>query len=123
VLIHPTLLPTPSSRNSKQTYTITAISQRRYKSNNSIGDGKPEMGVGSKPITLTDNRGNKQTLNDVVYVPEGSEQILSLMQLWCFAFTSPAKLKIPFRTAHSSLESQSTMYSTSGNQPLSSLIL
>jgi hypothetical protein len=43
-------------------------------------DGKPEMDVGSESITLTDNRGNRQTLNDVVYVPECSEQILSLMQ-------------------------------------------
>ena len=33
-------------------------------------DGKPEMAVGSGSITLTDHRGNRQTLNDVVYVPE-----------------------------------------------------
>jgi len=30
-------------------------------------------------ITLTDYRGNKQTLNEVVYVPDCSEQILSLV--------------------------------------------
>jgi hypothetical protein len=66
-------------------------------------DGKPEMAVGSGSITLTDHRGNRQTLNDVVYVPECSEQILSLMKLRRlysadFAFTSleefPSKQRI-----------------------------
>ena len=89
-------------------------------------DGKPEVAVGPGSITLTYHRGNRQTLNDVIYIPECSEQILSLMKLRRlhgadFAFYVPRR--IPFQTAYSSLENQSTTYSTSGNQPLSSPML
>src|SRR5271156_2073590 len=64
-------------------------------------DGKPEVAVGSGSITLTDHRSNRQTLNDVIYVPECSEQILSLMKLRRlygadFAFTSLEEFEIPF---------------------------
>ena len=64
-------------------------------------DGKPEVAVGSGSITLTDYRGNRQTLNNVVYVPGCTEQILSLMKLHRlygadFAFTSLEEFKIPF---------------------------
>ena len=56
------------------------------------------MAVGSGSITLTDNHGNRQTLN---YVPECSEQILSLMKLRRlygadFAFSSLEEFIIPF---------------------------
>ena len=33
-------------------------------------------------ITLTDNIDNRLILKDIVYVPESSNQILSLMKLW-----------------------------------------
>jgi len=76
---------------------------RRFKTEVQVKgfDGKPEMAVGSGSITLTDHRGNRQTLNDVVYVPECSEQILSLMKLRRlygagFAFTSLEEFEIPF---------------------------
>ena len=64
-------------------------------------DGKPEVAVGTGSITLTDNSGNRQTLTDVVYVPECTEQILSLMKLRRlygagFTFTSLEEFKIPF---------------------------
>ena len=64
-------------------------------------DGNPEMAVGSGSITLTDHRGNRLTLNDVVYVPGCTEQILSLMKLRRlygadFAFTSLEEFIIPF---------------------------
>src|SRR5271155_5151152 len=64
-------------------------------------DGKPEVAVGSGSITLTDKRGNRQTLNDVVYVPKCTEQTLLLMKLRQlygadFAFTSVEEFEIPF---------------------------
>ena len=43
--------------------------------------GKPEYARGMGSILLTDPSGNKVTLNDVVYVPESPDQILSLMKL------------------------------------------
>src|SRR5579859_6095309 len=63
--------------------------------------GKPEVAVGSGSITLMDSYGNRQTLNDVVYIPECTEQILSLMKLWRlygagFVFTSLEEFNIPF---------------------------
>src|SRR5271170_1110345 len=64
-------------------------------------DGKPEVAVGSGSIILTDNWGNRQTLNNVVYISECTEQILSLMKLRrlygaYFAFTSLEEFEIPF---------------------------
>src|SRR5271170_4483306 len=64
-------------------------------------DSKPEMAVGSGSITLMDYCGNRQTLNDVIYVPECTEQILSLMKLRRlygadFAFNSLEEFQIPF---------------------------
>ena len=43
--------------------------------------GKLEYARGMGSTTLTDASGNKATLNDVVYVPESPDQILSLMKL------------------------------------------
>src|SRR5271170_8137406 len=64
-------------------------------------DAKPEMAVGSGSITSTDNCGNRLTLNGVVYVPQCTEQILSLMKLQRlygadFVFTSLEEFEIPF---------------------------
>ena len=42
--------------------------------------GKKETAVGQGSITLTDPRGNEKVLEDVVYVPDSSDQILSLMK-------------------------------------------
>src|SRR5271154_5971767 len=63
--------------------------------------GKPEMAIGIGTITLTDHQGNRQTLNDVVYVPDSEDQILSMMKLRRlyqagFAFTSLLEFEIPF---------------------------
>ena len=57
--------------------------------------------VGSGSITLIDKDGNRQTLNNIVYVPECSEQILSLMKLRRlygagFIFFSLEEFEIPF---------------------------
>jgi hypothetical protein len=59
------------------------------------------MAIGTGSITLTDHRRNRQTLNDVVYVPECTEQILSLMKLRRlygahFAFTSLEEFDLSF---------------------------
>ena len=63
--------------------------------------GKPEVAVGSGSITLMDSYGNRQTLNDVVYVPECTEQILSLIKLRRlygagFVFMALEEFNIPF---------------------------
>ena len=59
------------------------------------------MDVGLGSIPLTDHHGNRQTLNDVVYVPDSTEQILSMMKLRRlyqagFAFTSLEEFDLPF---------------------------
>src|SRR5271170_1104551 len=63
--------------------------------------GKKEMAIGYGSLTLTDDQGNRQTLNDVVYVPDAEDQILSMMKLReqydaGFAFTSLLEFDIPF---------------------------
>jgi transposase InsO family protein len=63
--------------------------------------GKLEMAIGFGSLTLTDHQGNRQTLNDVVYVPDAEDQILSMMKLRelyqaGFAFTSLKEFEIPF---------------------------
>jgi hypothetical protein len=58
--------------------------------------GKPEVAVGSGSITLIDSYGNRQTLNDVVYVPECTEQILSLMKLRRLYGAGFEEFNIPF---------------------------
>src|SRR5436309_8155498 len=42
--------------------------------------GKQENAYGQGSIILTDSRGNEEVLEDVVYIPESPEQILSLMK-------------------------------------------
>jgi reverse transcriptase-like protein/integrase-like protein/Pol polyprotein/LTR polyprotein gag-polypeptide-like protein len=44
-------------------------------------NGKPEIAKGFGSITLTDRNNSTITLNDVVYVPECPDQIISLMKL------------------------------------------
>jgi transposase InsO family protein len=63
--------------------------------------GKKEMAIGYGSLTLTDDQGNRQTLNDVVYVPDAEDQILSMMKLReqydaGFAFTSLLEFDLPF---------------------------
>ena len=42
-----------------------------------------EIVRGKEIITLTDNADNRLIVKDIVYVPESSNQILSLMKLRC----------------------------------------
>ena len=63
--------------------------------------GKSELARGTGSITLTDITGKHVTLNDVVYVPESPDQILSLMKLRCehnadFRFTATETFDLSF---------------------------
>src|SRR5439155_11965383 len=60
---------------------------------------KQENAYGQGSIILTDSRGNENMLEDVVYVPESPDQILSLMKFRRqhsanFIFTAPEEFKL-----------------------------
>ena len=65
--------------------------------------GKQENAYGEGSIILTDSRGNEEVLEDVVYVPDSPDQILSLMKFRRehsadFEFTGPEEFTLTTAT-------------------------